>query len=79
MLKVTVSGKTGEGKTSLVEHIRIALVKVGYSITTERGGESGITSVYPRGDKQKVMIVEEFTESSNEIEAIDHLLHTLTR
>ncbi len=62
MLKVTVSGNTGEGKTSLVEHIRIALVKVGYSITTERGGEPGITSVYPRGSKQEVRIIEEFSE-----------------
>ena len=62
MLKLTVSGNTGEGKTSLVEHIRIALVKVGYSITTERGGEPGITSVYPRGSKQEVRIIEEFSE-----------------
>ena len=66
MLKVTVSGNTGEGKTSLVEHIRIALVKVGYSITTERGGETKITSVYPRGSKQEVRIIEEFSETSEE-------------
>ncbi len=62
MLKLTVSGNTGEGKTSLVEHIRIALVKVGYSITNEKVGEPGVTSIHPRGSKQEVRIIEEFSE-----------------
>ena len=66
MLKLTVSGKTGEGKSSLIEHIRIALLKVGYSITNEKVGEPGITSIHPRGSKQEVRIIEEFSETSEE-------------
>ncbi len=62
MLKLTVSGKTGEGKSSLIEHIRIALVKVGYSITTENSADRGMSrSIYTKDEKQEVIIIEEFS------------------
>ena len=59
MLKITVSGKTGEGKSSLIQQIKLNLQNSDYSITIDEETEELRAAHYERTGRKKVVIVEE--------------------